>query len=278
MISARIADGITKTKHNKRREMLGLGLANIASGLAGGIPATAALARTALNIKTGATDKIAATISSICIALISLLLISFFKYIPMAAIAAMLVFVSIKMVEKEHFLRMLRVDKKNFILSLFVALVTIYEDPIIGLLLGATIGTLIFMESISKGHYQLQTVTTSSQKKQVANSTSQTMIYAIKGELAYINAQSHIAQLEQIPAHYKNVIIDLRGLHFIDLDGIEAFSEIVDHLHQLKETVAVANVRPFIFKMLHESHEFNHLQEKGLVFTSTEQALEKLNA
>ena len=71
MLSAKIADGMTHTKHNERKEMLGLGLANIASGFAGGIPATAALARTSLNIKSGASDKISATLSAIFLALIS---------------------------------------------------------------------------------------------------------------------------------------------------------------------------------------------------------------
>ncbi len=297
MISARIADGVTKTKHNKRQEMFGLGLANLVSGVVGGIPATAALARTSLNIKTGATDKIAATISSICIVLISFLFLGFFKYIPLAAIAAMLVFVSIKMVEKEHFTRMYRVDKKNFIVSLFVAFITIYEDPIVGLLLGATIGMLIFMEKISQGHFELRTVlpeirlqTSAAQVPTIPSSivseklqetptpALETLVYAIKGQLAYINAQSHIAQLEQTPEYYKNIIIDLRGLHFIDLDGVEAFSEIVNHLHQLKKIVAVSSPRPFIAKMLNESNEFKNLKDKGLVFSSTEQALQELSS
>jgi SulP family sulfate permease len=295
MISARIADGLTKTKHNKRREMFGLGLANLVSGLAGGIPATAALARTALNIKAGATDKIAATISSICIALIALLFLTFFKYIPMAAIAAMLVFVSVKMIEKEHFLRLFRVDKKNFILSLVVAFITVYEDPIVGLLLGATIAMLIFMEKISQGHFEVRTtfpeirhqatisqmptipkaVTKELQKTPIP--TTNTLVYAIKGQLAYINAQSHIAQLEQTPEHYKNIILDLRGLHFIDLDGVEAFGEIINHLHQLKKVVGVSCLRPFIAKMLQESHEFKVLKEQSYVFPTTDQALLFLN-
>lgn len=291
MISARIADGITKTKHNKRREMFGLGLANIVSGLAGGIPATAALARTALNIKTGATDKIAATISSICIALIAFLFLTLFKYIPLSAIAAMLVFVSVKMVEKEHFAHMFRVDKKNFILSLVVAFVTVYEDPIVGLLLGATIAMLIFMEKISQGHFELRTTFpelrpqgTAGQIPSIPNSVAEelkkssptagdTLVYAIKGQLAYINAQSHIAQLEQTPESCKNIILDLRGLHFIDLDGVEAFSEIINRLHNIKKTVLISWSRPFITKMLQESHEFKQIKDRGYLFSTTDQAL-----
>jgi SulP family sulfate permease len=69
MISARIADAMTGTKHHKQKELRGLAYANIASGLAGGMPATAALARTSLNVQTGATHKLSATISSITMSL-----------------------------------------------------------------------------------------------------------------------------------------------------------------------------------------------------------------
>lgn len=282
MISARIADGLTKTKHDKRREMLGLSFANIASGLAGGMPATAALARTALNVKTGATDKISATISSIFIVIVSFMFLSYFKYIPLAAIAAMLIFVSVKMVEKEHFVRMYRTDKKTFILSLTVAFITIYEDPIVGLLAGATIAMLMFMEKISQGHFELRPHTAqgtiqdeilNAGEGQAQETSSDTLIYAIKGQLAYINAQSHISQLEEMPNNYKNVILDLKGLHFIDLDGIEAFGEIVNLLHANKKQVYVSSIRPFIIKMFEESHEFKQLQSTGHVFKTTEKAL-----
>ena len=82
LISAKIADGITKTKHHKKKELLGLALANIGSGLMGGIPATAALARTALNIKSGATHSLSAMLSSFCIVLFSTFTLSYFNYRP----------------------------------------------------------------------------------------------------------------------------------------------------------------------------------------------------
>ncbi len=77
MLSAKIADGMTRTKHDERKEMLGLGLANVVSGLFGGMPATAALARTSLNVKTGADHKTSAIINSIAVIIISLFLLRF---------------------------------------------------------------------------------------------------------------------------------------------------------------------------------------------------------
>ena len=201
MISARIADGMTKTKHNKNKEMLGLSLANMASGLAGGIPATAALARTTLNIRSGATHKISAGISSIFIIIISMALLGYFKYMPLAVVAAILTIVGYNMIEMHHFKRMLKTDRTNFLIAMMVAAVTVFEDPIIGILLGATISMLIFMKKLSRGQYELKRGPLAPHLP--PQSKPDTLTYAIKGELAYINAQSHVARFEKTDARTK---------------------------------------------------------------------------
>ena len=114
LISAKIADNTTNTKSNQRKEMLGLGLANIASGIFGGIPATAALARTTLNIKSGANHKTSAAMSCILVGVISVVFLPYFKYLPLAVVASILVYVAIQMVSTEHFVHIYKHDKKSF--------------------------------------------------------------------------------------------------------------------------------------------------------------------
>lgn len=284
MISAKIADGMTKTKHNKRKEMLGLGLANIASGAMGGIPATAALARTALNIKTGANDKMSATISSIFIGLISIIFLRYFSYIPLAVIASILVYVAIRMVQAEHFVRLYKWDKKEFALSLFVAFFTIYEDPIIGILTGTAIALVLFMEKISRGQFEL--IINDMNKKIAGRMVAEdlaaitkegdTLVYSIKGQLAYINAQSHISRFEQSLNGYHNVVLRLRELYFIDLDGVDAFNEIVELIRSQGKGVLVTGANPLIDKMLEESVVFKELKNEKLVFERTRDALKHL--
>lgn len=290
MISARIADGMTKTKHSKQKEMLGLSLANIACGFAGGIPATAALARTTLNIKSGATSKFSATISSVFIVLISFLLLGFFKFMPLAVIAAILTTVGIGMIEKEHFVRMYKIDKANFLLGIVVALVTIFEDPIIGILLGATISMLMFMQKVSQGQFELtedasKLMNQLQQKKlelnipeqqSEQNQPQEILIYSIKGVLAYINAQAHISRFEKQPPAHKTIILEFKALYFIDQDGIDAFEEIVEYLHGKNKNIAVVVSSPFIIKMLENSKIFNSLKQEGLVFDSVQSALIKI--
>ncbi len=284
MLSAKIADGMTKTKHNGRKEMMGLGLANIVSGLVGGIPATAALARTSLNVKTGGTNQMSATISSIAIAVIAMLLLGYFRYIPMAVIAAILVYVAIRMIEREHFERMWKFDRRSFALSMVVAALTVYIDPIIGILVGTSVNLLIFTEKLSRGQFELflNKTGTGLHSKIISDTLPHTMektdtlVYAMKGQLAFINAQSHIARFEQKLNGYENVVIRLRELCFMDLDGVDAFNEIVELIRAQGKRVLVSGVNPLIQEMLQESPVFKGLQKEGAVFERTTDALREL--
>lgn len=85
--------------YNQKQEVLAIALCNSISGLAGGIPATAALARTALNIKSGATSRAAGIVNGIMIIILSTVLFNAFKYLPLPVVAAILVNVAVRMVE-----------------------------------------------------------------------------------------------------------------------------------------------------------------------------------
>lgn len=284
MLSARIADSMTKTKHNKRKEMFGLGFANIVSGMAGGIPATAALARTSLNIKSGAVDNTSAVISCVAVALISLFLLPYFKFIPMAVIAAILVTVAVRMIEKEHFVRMYKVDKRSFIVAMLVAFVTIYEDPIIGILFGVAISLFIFLQNISQGHFEVaindakknMVGHASSKTRYITHKNSHTIVYSIKGHLTYIDSQSHIARFETGHSHHKNIILRLRELYFIDLDGVDALEEIIGMLESRGITVYITGANSFIINMLSHSKHFARLKREGRVLDHTSDALRDL--
>ncbi|KKP24231.1 MAG: hypothetical protein SZ59_C0002G0077 [candidate division TM6 bacterium GW2011_GWF2_28_16] len=277
MISARIADGMTKTKYKKKREILGLGLANIGSGFAGGIPTTAALARTSLNINAGATHKISTAISSIFIIIISFLLLNYFKFMPLAIIASILTIVGVRMIELESFIKMYKIDKQNLFIGLIVALITILEDPMAGLLLGALICMLLYMQKLSQGQYELFSNKQDEDINLLKNKIKEKdcLVYVIKGSLAYINAQSHISRFEKTNIENKNVIIDLKNITFIDQDGIEAIDEIVDVLESKNKTVIITlDTNSLTEKMFLESEKFLHLKNINKVFASVAAALD----
>ncbi len=285
MLSAKIADGMTGTRHDKRKEMLGLGLANVTSGFMGGIPATAALARTALNIKSGANHRTSSIISVVGVVGISFLLLSSFKFVPLAVIAAILVYTAVRMIEVHHFFRMFRYDKTEFILTFLVAFVTVVEDPMVGILFGTAAALLIFVNRLSAGQYELSV--NNAQKERVEHHFGKdklyskkgeldTLVYSVKGILAYMNGQAHVARFEEDLGACKHVILRLRELYFVDLDGLDALSEIVDQLEKGGRAVFITGVNPLVQALVCDSQVYKRLKKEGRVFAKTSEALVKL--
>lgn len=282
MLSAKIADGMTKTKHNGRKEMLGLGLANIVSGLVGGMPATAALARTSLNIKTGATHKTSAIISVISITIISIFLLGYFKYIPLAVIAAILVFTAIQMVETENYGKLWHYEKNGFFISILVALATIIIDPISGILIGVSISLLVFVDRISQGHFKLRVSkldkgivdTDSGVKLKEITENGEVLLYSFSGKLCYINSRAHLMRFETNLVKYKSIILRLREVNFMDTDGVETLDEIIDIIEARGQQVLLSGISKNNLKLLEQlSGGYKKLKTKGLVFKKSEEAL-----
>lgn len=282
LLSAKIADGMTRTKHNQRREVLGVGLANIISGLVGGMPATAALARTSLNVKTGATHRTSAVVSVVGVAIISFFFISYFKYIPLTVIGAVLVFVAIQMVEKEHYEKLWHYDRTGFFIALLVAAVTVIEDPIIGILLGVAISLLIFIDRISHGHFELKVNKVdegivdydSGVNLKEIKDDGDVLLYSFRGKLCYINSRAHIQRFEENLKKYKSIILRLREVHFMDTDGVEALDEIIDIIEGRGQQVLLSGINQNGINLLEQlSKGYKRLKDKKLIFKKSEQAL-----
>ena len=274
MLSAKIADGMTRTKHNERKEMLGLGLANIVSGLVGGMPATAALARTSLNIKTGANSNYSAVINALSVCLISAFLLGYFTYLPMPVIAAILVFVAVQMVEAEHFMKLWHYERSGFFVSILVALITIIEDPIVGILFGVAVSLLLFVNRISHGHFDLRVnrfdegiVDTVSGEKITVLEDADVLLYSIKGKLCYINSRAHVTRFEAEFNKYKHIIVRLREVYFMDTDGIEALDEIIDLCESRGQEIILTSIDPTVQDLLEQlSTGYHRLKDKKLIF------------
>lgn len=283
LISAKIADNMTKTKSNHRKEMMGLGFANLASGIFGGIPATAALARTSLNVKSGATSKISATISSVMIALVSVIFISYFKYLPMAVVASILVYVAFRMVEAEHFKHIYAHNKSAFGLSIVVALITVIQDPIVGILVGSVISLLIFVNHFSKAQSE---IIVNKDRKMVAKIQTlkfneiekhggDVIVYRFAGQMNYINSQSHLENLSKINGAH-TLILNFRNLFYIDVDGLDSLKEIIETMMGKGKKVIISSAGPFILPVLDRENWFEDMKRAGMVFNSTTEALKTL--
>lgn len=156
LISARMADEMTrKTDHVQSREVFGLAAANLASGIFGGVPATAALARTSLNVRSGARTRLSALLAPLCLLVISFGLLDLFRFVPMVTIASVLTVVGINMIDFGHFKHLWELDRFMFGVGILTAIVCIVEDTMMGLVVGSLISMLAFSGEVAVGHCEM---------------------------------------------------------------------------------------------------------------------------
>lgn len=285
LISAKIAGGMTRTKFNQRKELFGLAVANVASGLTGGIPATAALARTALNVRAGATHSSSAIINAISVAIIALVLLPAFKYLPLAIVASILVFVAIRMVEREHFKHLFRHDRYAFGLSIFVAGVTVIEDPILGIVAGSAVALLGVVKKLSQVQGE---ITINRNREFLGRHLAQSLkeledhgdilVYRLAGELTYINCQGLCETADLIKEDTKKVVLGFRNLFYVDIDGLDNIAEIIESLEQRGKIVALSGINPAIAPFIEKTEWYKRLAKQKLLFSSSRQAVTALEA
>ena len=150
LLSATVADGVTGGHHNSNTELIGQGLANIASPLFGGIPATGAIARTMTNINNGGRTPIAGIIHAVMLLLIFLFLMPLAQYIPMACLAGVLVVVSYGMSGWRSFRALMRNPKSDVAVLLLTFFLTIIFDLTIAIEVGIICACLLFMKRMSE--------------------------------------------------------------------------------------------------------------------------------
>jgi SulP family sulfate permease len=149
LLSAVVADGMTGRKHRSNMELIAQGVANIASPLFGGIPATGAIARTATNIKNGGLTPIAGIIHTAVLMLIMLFFGKWAALIPMATLAGILVVVAYNMSEWHHFVKLLKSPKMDIAVLLVTFFLTILVDLTVAIQAGVVLAALLFMKRMS---------------------------------------------------------------------------------------------------------------------------------
>lgn len=145
LLSAVVADGMTGQKHRSNMELVAQGIANIASPLFGGIPATGAIARTATNIKNGGTTPLAGIIHAVTLLLILLFFGRYAALIPMCSLAAVLLMVAYNMSELHFFVKLFRSPRSDVLVLLTVFLLTVFADLTVAIQTGVVLAALLFM-------------------------------------------------------------------------------------------------------------------------------------
>ena len=231
LLSAVVADGMIGSKHNSDNELIGQGIANIFSPLFGGLPATGAIARTATNINNGGRTPIAEIIHAITLLLIMLLFGKYVEYIPMAALAAVLISVAWNMAGLPAIKALAKGQKSDIAILLITFLITVFVDLTYAISIGLIISGLLFIKKI----VELSEVTTGNKGIFEGAKTNDydeqieipkdVMIYEINGPLFFGTIRKFELAMERTKNNYKVLILRMRNTLYLDAGGIRALEQ-----------------------------------------------------
>ncbi len=275
LLSATVADSIAGTRHNPNAELNGLGVANIASALASGIPATGAIARTATNIHAGAKTPVASIIHALLIMLYIVACAPLINHIPMAALAALLLNTAYRMSHAHQFVRVIKIAPKSDVAVLLGCFfLTVFIDMVAGVTVGMILASLLFMKRMSdetRAHVSAAHTGDFHGRALPAG----TMIYHIDGPLSFCSVSAALEQIDVITADVKNLIIDVARVPLIDMTGMVAMKDFINSVAQDGRRVILCGRTPVTDRILKKIA--GHRTEKSVhVVTSIDLALKEI--
>jgi len=232
LLSAVVADGMAGTRHNSNQELIGQGLANLATPLFGGFAATGALARTATNIKNGATGPLSGVFHSLTLLLILLVLAPLASDIPLCALAAILFVVAWNMSDFAHFKHMLRrAPRADVVVLLVTFLLTVFSDLVLAVNIGVILAMLLFMRrmaaSVAVQQQERGQLAVELGRPNAEDLPADVLVYSIEGPLFFAAVESMERVLAHSPGEPKCLIIRLRRVPFMDITGLASLEEII---------------------------------------------------
>lgn len=223
LLCAVVLDGMTGTKHNANSELVGQGLGNIIAPFFGGITATAAIARSAANVRAGATSPVAAIIHSLLVILALLALAPLLSWLPLSAMAALLLMVAWNMSEAHKVVSLLRRAPKDDIIVMLICMsLTVLFDMVIAISVGIVLASLLFMRRVAR-------MTRLAPLNNV-NAPEDVLVLRVTGPLFFAAAEGLFTQLAlQVPGH-RVVILQWDAVPVLDAGGLDAFQRFVEKM------------------------------------------------
>ena len=280
LISGRLADALTHTEMDSRREVLGLAVGNLVAGLGGGIPATAALARTSLSVHSGATSRLAGVINAAMTAALSMFLFPLFAFLPLCVVAALLFQVGVGMMDGRLLRDAYEVDRSSFWLTLLVAALCLLFDPTVAIVCGSLLGLFLQAMQTARGYSEI--ISNDDEDGDTppfqAEVQSKVALYRVVGSLDYLSAAQHTARLHRL-RHCRFILLSFRFCRHIDVDGLHQLRESINSLATSEHghpRLLLCAVPPSMQPALCRSDWYLHMLHGGRVFPSVQQAIDSL--
>ncbi|MCT7552858.1 C4-dicarboxylic acid transporter DauA [Aliarcobacter butzleri] len=226
LLCAVISDGMTGNKTDPNKELIGQGITNMIVPFFGGIPATAAIARTVVNIKSGGTSKLSSIVHSLFILISITFLAKYLSYLPMASLSALLLMVAWNMSEVKHFVNIIKIAQKDDVYVLLTCFfLTVIIDMQIAVAVGIGLASVLFIKR-TIDLYSIELV--SNQSREYQDNLENILIYDINGPMFFGAAQKALKTLLNINEKTNIVILNMKNVSMLDVTAMVALKSIVN--------------------------------------------------
>ncbi|NLA66111.1 MAG: SulP family inorganic anion transporter [Leucobacter sp.] len=270
LLSARVAASLAPTGgFHADRELFGQGLASIAAGFFGGMPATGAIARTAVNVRSGAKTRVAAIVHALLLLVVVLAAAGVVSNIPLAALAGVLMVTAARMVSVSTFKRVASSGKSSAAVFLVTAFVTVAFDLVVAVGIGVAIAAFFALRTLSRSSGAHREPLPGDEQP----GDEQIALFRIEGSLFFGAAERLLDDIAREPG-VEVVILRLSALQIVDSTGANALAELITGLERKGATVLVKGIRPEHQAMLNRLGVVGALRHPNHLFAELEPAVD----
>ena len=279
LMSAVVSDRMSNDRHNPNVELIGQGVANIFSPMFGGLPATGAIARTATNIRSGAQTPVAGMIHALTLLCILLFAAPLVSYVPMAALAGILMIVAYNMGEWREIPQLLKLTKTDISVWLVTFALTVFADLTVAVEAGMILAALLFISRVASTTTVSQVTEDYVEDGRVHILQDKDIpyyatIFRIHGPFLFGATDKIGAVTEQLHTLPPVVILRLRNMTALDATGLFAIEEIARQLHSSKRTLILCGAREQPAQLIHQA-EFSELIGEENICDNVQEALRR---
>lgn len=281
LLSCVVADGMSGTRHNSNRELMAQGVANVIVPFFGGIPATGALARTATNIKSGATSPLSGVFHGLVVLIIILALAQFASHIPLAGMAPILMLVAWNMSERKEFMHILKTTKSDAAVLIATFLLTVLINLTIAVQVGFVLAFVLFVKRMSDllkvakvlPDHSNPEAKLSAEMVKAGHDCPQINIFTVEGPLFFGVAQLfEMSILERIQQRPKVLILKMNHVPMMDATGESNLLSLVEHVNHHHGKIIITGIQPQPLEVLKNSNLFELIGQENF-FTDLKEAI-----
>lgn len=269
LLSAVVADSMTNTKHDSNQELIGQGVANIFSPLFGGFASTGAIARTATNIRNGATGPLAGIVHTITLVFIVLVFAPLAAHIPLCTLSAILFIVAYNMSEMHRFSHMVRTAPKADVVVLIITfLLTILTDLVLAVNIGVMLAALLFMkrmsEAVSIKQQSIEELIQETGNKSLILPDN-VAIFTMDGPFFFGVTERLMTALEAAHTHADILVLRMENVPIIDATGLQTFWDLMKKCERNHTRLILCQVRPNILEKMERAGIAQKMGEENII-------------